>query len=407
MDGRAGWQRTLYTLAFVQFVSAVGFSSVFTFLPLYIKELGSTSGLSVELLTGLVFSAQAFAMMLAAPVWGALADRHGRKMMVLRATWGGAVIIALMGFARSAEELLVLRILQGLITGVFSALTALVVASVPRERTGYALGLLQVGLWGGISAGPLLGGFIADQFSFRASFLATAALLAVAGVLTSWSVHEHFVPIPHMSGGGNGFIAAWGHVLSNHGVRLTFIARFMNTLGRTMIEPFTPLLVSQLMHDDSPTATITGLLLAISAAAGTVAAIYLGQLGDRVGHRRILITVALAAGVFYLPTLLVHAVWQLGLILMLTGAAAGGILPTLSALLATYTEPGEEGAVYGLEAAIVSAGRTIAPLIAAALATWFGLRSIYLVVGIIFLGLAFVAKRWLPSPFRRTQAALR
>lgn len=407
MNSQAGWQRTLYTLAFVQFVSAVGFSSIFTFLPLYVKELGSTTGLSVELLTGLVFSAQAFAMMLAAPVWGALADRHGRKMMVLRATWGGAVIIALMGFVRSAEELLMLRILQGLITGVFSALTALVAASVPRERAGYALGLLQVGLWGGLSAGPLFGGFVADRFGFRASFLATATLLAVAGALTSWGVHEHFVPIAPLRTGHNGFLAAWGHVLSVHGVRLTFIARFLNTLGRTMIEPFTPLLVSQLLGDDNQTATITGLLLAISAAAGTFAAVYLGQLGDRIGHRRVLVTMAFLAGVFYLPALLVTSVWQLGLLLTLTGAAAGGILPTLSALLATYTEPGEEGAVYGLEAAIVSAGRTIAPMIAAALGTWLGLRSIYVTVGIVFLVMALVSQRWLPAPCHRTQPAVR
>ncbi len=397
MDHQPAWQRTLYTLAFVQFVSAVGFSSTFTFLPLYVKQLGSTTGLSVELLTGLVFSAQAFAMMLAAPVWGALADRHGRKMMVLRATWGGAIVIALMGFVRSGEELLLLRILQGLITGVFSALTTLVAASVPRQRMGYALGLLQVGLWGGTSAGPLFGGFIADQFGFRTSFLATGILLAVAGGLTSWGVHEHFEPMPYVSAGRNGFLTAWGHVLSSYGVRLTFIARFLNTLGRTMIEPFTPLLVSQLMHTESRTATVTGVLLAISAAAGTVAAIYLGQLGDRRGHRRVLVIMATLAGLFYLPTLWVDSVWQLGLVLTLTGTAAGGILPTLSALLATYTEPGEEGAVYGLEAAIVSAGRTIAPMLAATLATWFGLRSIYLVVGIIFLSMAVMARRWMPS----------
>ncbi|GAB4423871.1 MAG: MFS transporter [Anaerolineae bacterium] len=407
MDGQPGWQRTLYTLAFVQFVSAVGMSSIFTFLPLYVEQLGSSTGLSTEVMAGLVFSVQAFAMMLAAPVWGALADRRGRKMMVLRATWGGAAIIALMGFVRSAEELVVLRGIQGLITGVFSALTALVAASVPRERAGYALGLLQVGLWGGLSAGPLFGGFVADQFGFRASFLATAALLGVAGGLTWWGVHEHFVPITPLGAGQNGFLAAWGHVLSVYGVRLTFIARFLNTLGRTMINPFTPLLVQELMHDSERTATITGLLLAVSAAAGTVAAVYLGQLGDRVGHRRVLVTMALLAGIFYLPTLLVTSVWQLGLLLTLTGAAAGGIMPTLSALLATYTEPGEEGAVYGLESAIISAGRAVAPMIAAALATWFGLRSIYVTVGIVFLIMALVSQRWLPASYQRTQPAAR
>ncbi len=397
MDDQHAWKRTLHVLAFVQFVSAVGMSSIFTFLPLYVEELGSTTGLGIELMAGLVFSAQAFAMMLAAPIWGALADRHGRKMMVLRATWGGALIILLMGFVTSAEQLVVLRTIQGLVTGVFSALTALVAASVPRERMGYALGLLQVGLWGGISAGPLFGGYVADTFSFRASFVATAALLALAGGLAWWGVHEHFEPVPRPAGGHNGFLAAWAHVFSVQAVRLTFLARLLTTLSRTMIEPFTALFVLELTGGEGQTATITGVLLALSGAAGTVGAIYLGQLGDRLGHRRLLVTIAIIAGLFYIPLGLVTSVWQMAILFTATGAAAGGLLPTLSALLATHTDPGEEGAVYGLEAAIISAGRAAAPMIGAGLAMMLGLRSIYVTGGLVFLAMAFVVGRWLPA----------
>jgi len=302
-----------------------------------------------------------------------------------------------MGFVTSAEQLVLLRAIQGLITGVFSALTALVAASVPRERLGYALGLVQVGLWGGNSAGPLFGGYIADTFSFRASFVATAALLAAAGGLAWWGVHENFEPIPRAVSGRSGFVAAWRHVFNVQAVRLTFLARFLTTLARTMIEPFTPLFVLHLMGGQGQTATITGVLLALSAVAGTVAAIYLGQLGDRLGHRRLLVTIAITAGLFYMPLGLVTSVWQMAILFTATGAAAGGILPALSALLAMHTEPGEEGAVYGLEAAINSAGRAVAPMIGAGLAMILGLRSIYVTSGLIFLGMAFVVGRWLPA----------
>ena len=107
------WKRTLTIVVFAQMMTAVGFSSIFPFLPLYVDALGARSGLSVEVLAGLVYSAQAFTMMLASPVWGALADRYGRKLMVQRAMFGGAVLLFLMALVRSAEELVLLRGMQG------------------------------------------------------------------------------------------------------------------------------------------------------------------------------------------------------------------------------------------------------------------------------------------------------
>ena len=99
------WQRTLVIVFIAQVVTAVGFSSIFPFLPLYVKSLGSSTNLGVEFLAGLVYSAQAFTMMIASPFWGALADRVGRKPMVERAMFGGAVLIFFMAFVQTAEQL--------------------------------------------------------------------------------------------------------------------------------------------------------------------------------------------------------------------------------------------------------------------------------------------------------------
>lgn len=402
----AAWQRNLYILAFVQLVSAVGFSSVFPYLPLYAEELGSSSGLSIELLTGLVFSAQAFTMMLTAPIWGALADRHGRKMMVIRATLGGGAAIGLMAFVTSAEQLVLLRAVQGALSGVMGALTALVAASVPRERAGYALGVLQVGMWGGVSIGPLLGGAVADNIGFQEAFIVPAVLLAVASLLVWLGVEEHFEPFPRrISAQHSGFLAAWWHVLASQGVALTYSVRFLSQFGRTVVLAFSALFIKELMHSEGQAATATGLALAISAVAGTISAIYLGRLGDRIGHRRVLIGAALLSALFYVPMSLSANVWQFVVLLTLAGAATGGIMPTLSALLAAYTEPGEEGAVYGLESAIMAGARAAGPLVGAAFVTWWGLPSIYLASGAIFIVMAVIAWRWLPSLSLPTPAA--
>jgi len=133
-EKQSSWQRTLYIMFFAQLMVAVGFSSIFPFLPLYVEHLGSTTGMSIELLAGLVYSTQAFAMMLASPIWGVVADRMGRKLMVERSMYGGAVILLLMAFGTSAKQLVLLRTLHGLITGTIAAANALVASVTPRRE---------------------------------------------------------------------------------------------------------------------------------------------------------------------------------------------------------------------------------------------------------------------------------
>ena len=392
------WKRTLTILTFVQFVSAMGMSSIVPFMPLYVEELGSSTGLSVELLAGLVFSAQAFTMMIAGPIWGALADRRGRKLMVVRATLGGSVIVFLMAFAQTGEHLVILRAIQGVVTGVFSAITALIAANAPRERTGTALGMLQMGLWSGISIGPLMGGIIADTVGFRAAIVVTAALLALGGSLAWWGVEEVFVPHPRTLAARGSFLGAWQHILANEGVRITYLCRFLSRLGRTMVMPFMALIVADLMINTDNAASISGTIIGVGAALGTVNAVMSGRLGDRVGHRRVLTIMTLAAAAVYFPIAFTETIWPFAILMVLASAATGGIFPTLSALLADYTDSGEEGVVYGLESSIMAAARVISPLVGAVMADVFGLGSLFVVTAALLLLMATLAGRWLPDP---------
>ena len=160
------WKRNLAVLSLVQVLSTLGFGLIFPFLPLYVKELGTTTGGSLEFWAGMVFSVQAFTMMIASPIWGSVADRSGRKLMLERATLGGAVIVAAMGFAQSAEQLALLRALQGATTGVIAANNALVASQTPRERTGFALGVINMARWAGVAGGPFVGGVLGEFFGF-------------------------------------------------------------------------------------------------------------------------------------------------------------------------------------------------------------------------------------------------
>jgi DHA1 family multidrug resistance protein-like MFS transporter len=390
------WQRTLYILFIAQAVTSVGFSSMFPFLPLYVADLGTTTNLSVEFLAGAVFSAQAFSMMIASPIWGAIADRYGRKLMVERAMFGGAVILLMMAFVRSAEELILLRTIQGLITGSVAAANALLASVVPRQRIGYAMGLLQVGLGAGVAFGPMIGGVIADAYGYSTTFYVTAALLFLAGLLVLFGVHEDFTPSEHMPKRPS-FMREWRRILATPGVPPTYVMRFMSQLGRMLIIPIAPLFIQTLLTNISRLNTFTGLVIGISSGATTVSAVFLGRLGDRIGHRRIVISSALIAALLYLIQSAVNAGWQLLVLQALVGVAMGGIIPAISALLANLTPSGESGAVYGLDNSINAAGRSLAPMLGSAVAVAFNLRATFLATAVLFLVTGIMALWRLPE----------
>ena len=382
-----------------QMITSVGFSSIFPFLPLYVESLGSTSGLSTSLLAGAVFSGQAFTMMLASPVWGALADRWGRKLMVERAMFGGAVILGMMAFVRSAEELVLLRAVQGLITGTIGAANALVAATVPRERTGYAMGLLQVGMGCGVGIGPVIGGMVADAFGYRAAFYVTAALLVAAGVIVHVGVTEQFVaPAAAAGRPRRSFWSEWRRILAAPGVMMTYSLRLMNQTGRMIFIPILPLFILGLIDDPARVNSLTGLVIGITAAATAISAVFLGRLGDRIGHRRILIASSLSGALFFFLQSRVDTGWQLLVMQALAGVALGGIIPGISALLSQYTRRGEEGAVYGLDNSIVSGARTIGPMLGVGIAMWLGFRAVFAAAALLYLAAAALAAWGLPRP---------
>jgi len=389
------WQRTLYIAFFGQLVSAMAFSLIFPFLPLYVQYLGTRLGPSLEFWAGMAFSSQAITMALASPIWGALSDRYGRKLMLERAMFGGAVLLCLMAFVRSAEELVLLRAIQGLITGTVSAANALVAGEAPRERIGYAMGLLQVGFWGGVAVGPLIGGVLADIWGFRVPFLLTGALLLISGILIWLGVHEEFSPCA-AAARADGFLSGWGDLLRRPGIRITYLLRFVATVGQTLIQPVAPLFIQSLLSPGAPVGTFTGVTAGLASAASIGSAIYLGRVGDRLGQRRMLRASLAGAALLYLLQSFVTNAWQLLVLQMFGGAALGGVIPTLSALLARYGRYGEEGNIYGLDNSISSAARALAPMLGASIAMGLSLRTTFAASGVLFFLSAVLAGAGLP-----------
>ena len=188
------WKKNLYVVFFAEMIVVTGMTFVIPFLPFYVKELGISNIEQAARWSGWLMGAPALSMIIVSPFWGSLADRVGRKPMIERSIFGGAISVFMMALATNVYQLLIIRIIQGVLTGTIAACTALVSASSPSRKMGFSLGLLQTGFFLGNFLGPLLGGISADILGFRNSFRITAALLFIAGWLIFFLVEENFTP---------------------------------------------------------------------------------------------------------------------------------------------------------------------------------------------------------------------
>jgi DHA1 family multidrug resistance protein-like MFS transporter len=396
---QTSWQRTLVVVWVAEFVALIGFAVVIPFLPFYVQELGVSDPDQVKFWSGLVLSAHAITMGIFAPIWGSLADRHGRKLMLERAMFGGAVVLTLMAFARNPQQLLALRMLQGCLTGTVPAATTLVASVVPRERTGFALGWLQMGMFAGVSLGPLVGGLIADSLGYRASFVFTGACLFLAGLGVFFFVQEGFERPQTRPGERR---PRWwdglGMVFRSRDLLVVLATRLLTRTGTRVTGPVLPLFIAALLPAGSRVATMTGIVIGASAIASSIGAAILGRTGDQVGYRRVLLTSAVAAALFYGLQAAVSNTAQLILLQLCVGAALSGTLSSLTALLATLAPQGQQGAVYGVDTSVVSGANAIGPMLGAALAVALGNRAAFLLAAAVFVLSAAVIGWLLPEP---------
>jgi DHA1 family multidrug resistance protein-like MFS transporter len=387
------WRRNLYAVWAAQLLAIIGFSLRVPFLPFYLKELGVNGVDQQALWSGLINAGGAGVMAIAAPIWGAVADRHGRRPMLLRATFAATATVGLMGLATRPWHLLALRFVEGALTGTVTASTALVATTTPKARLGYALGMVQTAVFAGSSLGPLFGGVLADQIGPRPTFAVASGCLGSAGLIVLFLVRERFVPAPRRAGRapGVGRWAAWRggmDFLLGPGVLTMVAVMLVVRLASSAIQPITPLFVQELAPGTTDASSLAGLVLGVLGLTSAISAVILGRLGDRRGYRRILLACAFAAGLLYLPMAAAQHPWQLVALQALFGVAAGGLIPAANALIAHATPPERRGVVYGVMAASASLGGFIGPLAGAALAAALGFRATFIATAVLLLALA-------------------
>ncbi len=359
------WQRTLWVIVASQLVTQTAFTLGLPFLPLYIQALGVTNPETAALWAGASATASGVAMALIAPLWGRLADRFGAKAMVLRATFGGVIVVGAMGLAGGPVVLLLLRLVQGLLTGTVSASNTLVASTIPEKRLGFGMGLMQTAVFAGAAGGPLIGGFIADALGYRIPFAVTAALLLVSGLLILFLAHERrpaaaasdVNPPPRVR-----TRVLWAALAP------IIVVNFLDQLANSVVGPVLPLVISDLSGPGGRgLATATGTILGSVAISASVGALLSGRLSDRWSAHTVLAVCAGGAAVFAGLQGLADSVPVLGALRVVMGLFIGGTIPAANAILGTLVRREDRGVAFGLTASAASFGFAGGPLLGALL----------------------------------------
>lgn len=385
------WERNLYLIVVAELIGIMGFGISVPFLPFYIQELGVTRVEEVASWVGLISSTSAIAMAVASPIWGVMGDRRGRKLMLVRAMLGGGITMALMGAVSTVPQLVVLRILQGLLAGSVAAATTLVATSLPREQCGFGLGLLQTAIFAGHSLGPFVGGALAGLVGYAPVFLGSGAMLLAAGVVVAVCVREEFAPPPPREKGANP-VAQTARVIVAHPVLATMLALLvLNNLSSMITTPILPLFVQTMVPDAKAASTATGMVVGATALGNAVAAVWIGRSADRIGRRRVLLTCLTVGALVYFPQMLTRHPAQLLALRLMMGMAMGGVIPVANAIIAERAPDGQKGAIYGISASLNAAGRALGPILGAVVVMQFGVAGVFPVTGTLLCLLAALA----------------
>jgi len=372
------WRRNLAVCVFGSFTTLVSLSMLLPFLPLYVRQLGVSSQSAVIQWSGVAFSATFFGTALTAPVWGRLADRFGRKPMLVRAAIGMAVVMSLIGLAHNVYELVALRLVAGLVGGYASASTVMIGTQAPRERAGWALGILSTGALAGNLIGPLIGGLLPGWIGIRGTFFAGGAVIAVAALLTILFVREDFHPV-HDARTRNSGAAAAPRTARRAAVAAILVTATMVLLANMSIEPIITVYIGGLGVSAAHLARTAGLVMACSALGSMLTASRLGALADRIGSWNVIIGCLLMTALAMVPQAWVVHWWQLAVLRVGMGMALAGLLPSIGKLARQTVDERSTGQMLGYLQSAQFSGQVLGPLVGGVIGVHYGLHSVFFV----------------------------
>lgn len=356
---------------------------VIPFLPFYIRDLGITDPAELQKWSGLVFSGPFIISFLVTPVWGSLGDKYGKKKMVLRAILGLAFSQLLVGLAQNVEQLFIFRIIQGFVSGFIAASLALVTTSTPKERSGYAIGVLQTSIMSGTIIGPMIGGVLADLTNHRTVFFITSGLCFISAGLIYFLVVEPAVPATNVSYTVRDNIR---HVLKTPVIRTALFTILFVQISISLAQPVFALFIESLSTDTKYIASLSGAIFGTLGVFTIISSPWWGKRNDKGGFRKNLILAILGAGTAFIAHIFVTNPFQLFPIRAFQGFCLDGIVPVFYSYINKNISMDRKGGIMGLASSSTLLGNLLGPLITTLLSYQVSTRYIFLISGAMLYG---------------------
>lgn len=356
------------------------------FLSLYLQQdIGVKGEHAIGVWAGVIFAANFVTSFIFQPIWGKLADKYGRKVMLLRSGFGMAIVTFFMGQATSPWHLLALRLLNGTISGFNPASTALISGTTPKKHMGFAMGVMQSGVVAGTILGPLIGGSLADVVGFRPIFYITGTLMFIASLIALFLVREQFDRKEAAEHPPISVAAGFKELTKVPELPALFTVTFL--LQFAMMSPMSllPLYVEKLHHSTENIAFWAGFVGATTGVSNMIASPLLGRVSDKVGAHRVLTIALVGASLTLIPQAFVHSVWQLVVVRFCMGIFMGGLLPSVNALIRSYTPDGMESRAFGFNSSTLALGNMLGATIGGVLSGFIGIEGLFVVSGCLML----------------------
>lgn len=378
------WKRTVYISLVCVFCTAFGVSQLAPILPLYFHDLGVQTPEAMSLWSGLATGATYIIVCLAAPFWGRVADKKGRKITLIRSSFGMALCNVLIAFQTTPEGVVLIRLVQGLVSGFYSASITLIASESPIERTGWALGLLASANLAGSLIGPLLGGYIADTVGIRNDFIIVGALMGLAGVLATIFIHENYVPQPNPE--KLSIRKLKEQIPEFNSIVALCVASFIYAICIMSLQPVISVYIKGIVSSDTENlAFIAGAVFSAMGIAQLMSSSPLGKLVDKIGPRKVLVVSLIYVGILNIPQAYVSDVYQLAIIRFLQGFGLGGMLPALNTYLSSKTPREFTGQVFSYNQSCLFFGYFLGSVGGASLMAWLGFTTLFWVSGGLFI----------------------